>query len=280
MNRYAGPVMHMHSSGHRDRRCHQYQRAYSSFDSEILDDSKRETKARKIARIVSDYYSYDSERFSRLHVLDVGCSGETIIKYLSRYVDEVAGIDIDVAALRVALPKQVQAVKPSYLAADGLHLPFRDEVFGLVVCNHVYEHVPDPRRALDEIERVLRSSGVCYFAAGNRLTIIEGYYHLPFLSWLPKSLADLYVRLLGRSPRYEERHLTLFGLRRLTRRFRVHDYTLRVIGEPERFCADDMVRSGTLKHVIVRFLAKRLYFLVPTYLWVLEKAGYAKDAKY
>ncbi|HEV2811818.1 MAG TPA: methyltransferase domain-containing protein [Solirubrobacteraceae bacterium] len=43
--------------------------------------------------------------------------------------------------------------------ADLTDLPFEDEAFDLVICNHVLEHIPDDRRAMREIRRVLRPSG-------------------------------------------------------------------------------------------------------------------------
>jgi SAM-dependent methyltransferase len=38
-------------------------------------------------------------------------------------------------------------------------LPFGDHVFDVVICNHVLEHVPDDRKAMAEIYRVLKKGG-------------------------------------------------------------------------------------------------------------------------
>lgn len=43
--------------------------------------------------------------------------------------------------------------------ADITNLPFEDERFSLILCSHVFEHVPDDRRALRELARVLRPDG-------------------------------------------------------------------------------------------------------------------------
>jgi glycosyltransferase involved in cell wall biosynthesis/SAM-dependent methyltransferase len=43
---------------------------------------------------------------------------------------------------------------------DVTNLPFPDESFDVVLCSHVLEHVPDDRRALAELRRVLRGWGV------------------------------------------------------------------------------------------------------------------------
>ena len=44
--------------------------------------------------------------------------------------------------------------------ADLTDLPFADAAFDLVLCSHVLEHVPDDRRAMRELERVLRPGGL------------------------------------------------------------------------------------------------------------------------
>jgi SAM-dependent methyltransferase len=81
--------------------------------------------------------------------------------------------------------------------ADALHLPFADDSLDVVICSHVYEHVPEPVQMFREIHRVLCMGGVCYFSAGNRLMWNEPHYNLPLLSVLPRPLAHLYIRLAG-----------------------------------------------------------------------------------
>ena len=52
----------------------------------------------------------------------------------------------------------------SYMQADAQAIPFRDESFDAVIANHMLYHVPDIPRALGEVRRVLKPSGVCYAA--------------------------------------------------------------------------------------------------------------------
>jgi ubiquinone/menaquinone biosynthesis C-methylase UbiE len=56
----------------------------------------------------------------------------------------------------------------TYRVADVQELPFADESFDLVIANHMLFHVPDRKRALSEIARVLRSGGVVVSTTNGR----------------------------------------------------------------------------------------------------------------
>ena len=155
------------------------------------------------------------------------------------------------------------------MCGSGLDLPFKDRSVDIIICNQIYEHVPDPYRMLDEIKRILKTGGFCFFGAGNRLKIIEGHYFLPFLSWLPKPLADMYLRMAGKGQSYEELHFTYFGIRKMVRKFRVHDYTIDVIKNPDRFAFDDASRGVRLASKLPRWFLRIFLPLSPNYLFIL-----------
>jgi hypothetical protein len=101
--------------------------------------------------------------------------------------------------------------------------------------------------------------------------IIEGHYGLPFLSWLPKSLAHRYLKMAGRGDFYYEEHRSLRGLKQLVKRFRIHDYTLSIIRDPEKFFATDIFNTQTFSYKWIRWVAPYLYPWIPTYIWILTK---------
>jgi len=43
--------------------------------------------------------------------------------------------------------------------ADICNLPFEDNQFDVILCNHVLEHIPEDRRALSELYRVMKPGG-------------------------------------------------------------------------------------------------------------------------
>ena len=50
---------------------------------------------------------------------------------------------------------------------DLTAMPFADDTFDLVICNHVIEHVPDWERLAQELHRVVRPGGLVYVATPN-----------------------------------------------------------------------------------------------------------------
>jgi len=48
--------------------------------------------------------------------------------------------------------------KGFYMVADGMHLPFKSNVFDQIICSEVLEHLIDDRLALEEMSRVMKLS--------------------------------------------------------------------------------------------------------------------------
>lgn len=235
----------------------------------MYDEEGRVGKARKIVAVLDDC----CEDISNLSILDVSCSTGLIASYLAPHFDRVTGIDIDADAVGFARANN-DARNVEFHVMDALHTSFDDESFDIVVCNQMYEHVPDAGELLREIRRILVPGGVCYFGATNRLKIIETHYgRLPFLSWLPKILANLYLRVLGRGSYYYENLYTYWTLQRLCAEFEVTDYTMAVVREPDRFAIEDMIRPGSAQQRVALALLRIAYWISPGYIWILRKAA-------
>lgn len=80
----------------------------------------------------------------------------------------------------------------------GEHLPFGDASFDIVVCWDVIEHVQDPRAMLNEIHRVLKPNGQLLLTVINRRAWVDPHYHIRGLNWVPRALAERYIRYRGR----------------------------------------------------------------------------------
>ena len=233
----------------------------------VFDIESRNRKAQTILCVLRDHLSVP---FHRLSVLDIGCSTGIIADALAAHFKKVVGIDVDANAIGFAR-STFRRPNLEFRIQDGLALNGQDGGFDVAVCAHVYEHVPDAQRLMAEIHRVLAPGGVCYFAAGNRLAVREPHYGLPFLSWLPKKAAHVYIRALRRGRVYDENHRTVWGLRRLVQGYSVHDYTRRLIETPHAFGLDYLLRVGTRRHRLAVLAVRHFYWLCPTYIWLLEK---------
>lgn len=238
----------------------------STYAEAAFSREGRERKARKVLAILADAVG----DLAGKNLLDIGCSSGIMTRFFAGALLQVVGTDIDLPALRYANAGNSEG-RVLWSAADSQSLPFRDASFDIVNCTHIYEHVPDADMLMAEIRRVLRPGGVCFFSAGNRLSVMEPHYRLPLLSVVPKSMAHRYLRLLGRGDYYYETHLTYWGLRRLVRGFNLEDYTLQVVRDPTRYFADDMIKPGSLKQRIVILALRLAMWVCPTYLWVLRK---------
>jgi predicted SAM-dependent methyltransferase len=49
------------------------------------------------------------------------------------------------------------------IKADICNLPFKDNEYDLILCNHVLEHIPDDTKAMQELYRVLKPGGMGIF---------------------------------------------------------------------------------------------------------------------
>lgn len=244
-----------------------YQYDFSSNSSGMYDALGRQRKARTMVAVLTDYFSAP---LKKMRLLNVGGSAGLIDNYLADYFLAVTGVDIDEPAIEHA-KSQFQKANLSFQVGDALALPFPDNSFEVVICSQVYEHVPNPQKMMTELFRVLVPGGVCFFAASNKIMWNEPHYNLPLLALLPRRLADLYVRLAGKAAFYHELHYTYWGLKKLVRRFVVHDYTVKIIKNPRKFETEYMLPSGSKKAAIARVIAENFIWLCPGYIWLLEK---------
>jgi len=137
-------------------------------------------------------------------VLDLGCGIGHSYELLAPR--ETVGLDLSAEAL-AGQDRETHV-------ADMRATPFPDGRFASVLSVHSLEHVPDPERVLDEVNRVLEPGGTAIFVTPNRLTfakpdeIIDPYH---YIEYDPDQLAALCrprferVEILGihGSPRYE-----------------------------------------------------------------------------
>ena len=102
------------------------------------------------------------------HVLDVGCgTGEIVARLAARFPRvSLVGVDLEESHLERARARCKElGARVRFQRDDALALSFRAAEFDLVVCRHMLQAVPDARRAVEEMVRVVRPGGRLHLIA-------------------------------------------------------------------------------------------------------------------
>jgi SAM-dependent methyltransferase len=223
--------------------------------------ASRKAKSGKIVRILQR----EIQNPVSATIADIGCSEGHITESLSKEFSLVVGLDID-------YPSAWARTFP-FVQADASLLPLASDKFDGVVINHILEHAASPPYLLDEVWRVLKPGGICYLGVPNRYWPMEPHYRLFLLSWLPRSLADRYVRLAGKGTSYPEQLPSYWSVRRLSRRFAIKDLTAELLKTPELFFPDDPALLGKARKMkwLPKWLLKILIPAAPSWVLILRK---------
>lgn len=118
------------------------------------------------------------------------------------------------------------------IVGNGLAIPLQDETVDFVFCASLIEHVAEPIRLLNEIERILKCNGICYISFPPYYSPTGGHEFSPFhylgerraLQIMRKRVRPEWVQKLYNMPAQAESFSEYFGkwgLYKMTiRRFR------------------------------------------------------------
>jgi len=243
-----------------------YQLNFSKLQPSMYLEDGRIKKANKTISVLKDYFN----DISSFNLLDIGSSTGIMTNEYAKYFKDVTGVDLDTTAVQFS-SNRFKRENLKFICAPIEEAGFTDASFDVITCSQIYEHVSSDKKLIEEIFRLLKPGGVCYFAAGNRFKIIEPHYKLPFLSFLPKKAANIYIRTFTNHDLYYENLKSLRNLKKLVSKFEIIDYTLKIIKYPSRYSADDMLSEKTVKYFLFNAISKVFYFMIPTYIWLLKK---------
>jgi SAM-dependent methyltransferase len=233
----------------------------------LYEEQGRRKKAEKVLRILEAHYGGP---LTRLVGVDVGASTCLMTELFAERIGTMIALDPDHVGLRHGQSRGART-NLRFLCGDGTRAPLAPESVDLVICNQVYEHVLDQTGLVREIHRILKPDGFCYFGAGSRYVLVEGHYFLPFLSWLPLEWSTRYLRLMGRKVDYDVYLLSYYKLRKLLQNFEIDDFTTRILTQPERYAAEDLVTPGSLWTQLPPRLYEWMKPILPGWAWVLTK---------
>jgi 2-polyprenyl-3-methyl-5-hydroxy-6-metoxy-1,4-benzoquinol methylase len=112
----------------------------------LRDTEKQQGGGRCVARVVQP--------------LDAGCGEGYLSRILARNGATVTGVDSSAKLIEAARTQNDNgALTVSFDVASVDEMPYTDDTFDLVVCNHVLNDLHDPSKAISEFARVLHNGG-------------------------------------------------------------------------------------------------------------------------
>lgn len=148
------------------------------------------------------------------------------------------------------LSKRIEKEKPAlYVKADlfpanqtvrkedATNISFPDETFDLVLANHILEHIPDYKKALHEIWRVLRPGGTAILQT-------------PFSKVLKNNFEDVGINTPAlRAYFYAQHdHVRVYGEEEFMKAFENAGFTLRIVSHIDLFSDQETKYFGVNKH--------------------------------
>ncbi len=139
---------------------------------------------RRYLEFLSYYELFPAKKTGR--ILELGCGIGYQSAFLASVADEVVATD---------LPEEnAESHAPGMKAAEDLHkslnisnvrlvpcsaeeLPFPDNSFDMVYSSHVLEHIPDQKKALLEINRVLKNNGLHFCVVPTRAEKVYAFFN-------------------------------------------------------------------------------------------------------
>lgn len=121
-----------------------------------------------------------------LQVLDIGCgNGNYVIDENRKLIEWAVGVDVDSDLVKKNIC--LDEIK----IADASNLPFKSNSFDIVISLWVLEHLKNPPKAISEIYRVLKPTGIFMFVTPNANFLPLKIIHLTSFSKLNVFLNQL-----------------------------------------------------------------------------------------
>ncbi len=100
-------------------------------------------------------------------ILDLGCGQGHITREMQKRYPEtrISGLDCSVSAIEYAVGHSAGIC---YAVGNARTPPYSDGCFDVVVCNNLWEHVPDPVAMLAEIARITATGGFLIVSTPSR----------------------------------------------------------------------------------------------------------------
>lgn len=168
-------------------------------------ERRRQVRSKYVESVLALLYPELQKPLNECRLLDLGSGLGTISIPAARIVRSVLGIDVEQTYVRRAQEWAEREHLTNVTFREGSATSLDEGRFDIVLCDYVLEHVKDPNALVSMIARHLEPDGAYYLSTNNRWWPLEGHYGLPlpFISWLPRTWASRYVRVLKLGDEYD-----------------------------------------------------------------------------
>ena len=226
---------------------------FEQFQTGYVVTKGRKNKAKKIEKLLEEYLGH---AITGKHILDIGCGNGEIAHHFLECGNNVTSVDVE---------RHFDADYGfTFVLIGDEKLPFADDSMDICISNHVIEHVRNQALHMQEIYRVLKSGGICYFATPNRLFPWEPHTRTLFLHYFPKRCFWNLLKQVGKYK--EELSLLTYGeMKKLFQEtgFKWVEQTLKVIKTPKLYYMNGLT---------LPFLPKCIAKISSTNLFILQKS--------
>ena len=129
--------------------------------------------------------------------------------------------------------------------ADILDLPFENESFDIVFCNHVLEHIEDDQKAMSELYRVMKKEG-------------WGIFQVPMKNSLEKTYEDFSIK----NPQERQKHfgqydhVRWYGMDYFDR-LKKAGFEVDINFYSKKFSKEEILRFGLMENEILPVVSKK-----------------------
>lgn len=117
-----------------------------------------------------------AENIKSGNVLDIGCAYGFMLERFP-YSFKRFGLDVSEYAIKIAEKRLSDAVLKVGDAQDKI--PFKSNLFDIVLMNDVLEHLENPEAALRNTKKVLRKGGMLYITTPNLNAVRRAFFKIP-----------------------------------------------------------------------------------------------------
>ncbi|MEW5761124.1 MAG: class I SAM-dependent methyltransferase [Candidatus Thermoplasmatota archaeon] len=154
-------------------------------------------------------YAFASKFVREKFVLDVACG----TGYGTKMLREKGAIAIGLDKSKEAIKYAMRNYGREYILGNCTTLPFKDDVFDVVISMETIEHIKDYKKFLSECRRVLKDSGIFICSTPNKETSFPyrndfNIFHLK--EFYPEELFSIISKYFKKVEKYGQGYISIF----------------------------------------------------------------------